>query len=152
MKKIILTENQLDMIKKSINENEDDSRYRRKVTIDAESYGVTFKGQEINDLSAGYEVTLTYVIEQEHRSWGIKDISLYDINGPESLEFEVDYYIDENNTESETITIPINWESIEIEGVDGEGMVTIGNTLTVSLKNDENGNIVIDSLQIKVYK
>lgn len=150
MKKIVITEDQLDLIRKNV-QQEDDRRYRRKVTVDAETYGVTYKGMEINDLAAGYEITLTYIIEQEHRSWGIKDISLYDIQGPESLEFEVEYFIDDSNTETETLTIPVNWENIERDTETGHGVVTIGNTLVVSLKNNESGEIVIDSLHIEVY-
>jgi hypothetical protein len=106
---------------------------------------------EINDLTAGYEVPLTYLIEQEHRSWGIKDISLYSIKGPESLEFEVEYFIDDNNTETETLTLPVDWEKIETDTQTGHGVVTIGDTLIVSLKNTESGEIVIDSLNLEVY-
>jgi hypothetical protein len=150
MKKIILTEDQVDLLRKNA-QQEDERRYRRNVTIDAETYGVTYKGMELNDLTAGYEVTLTYLIEQEHRSWGIKDISLYSIKGPESLEFEVEYWVDEDNMETETITLPVDWEQIETDTQTGQGVVTIGNTLIVSLKNNESGEIVIDSLNLEVY-
>jgi hypothetical protein len=150
MKKIILTEDQVDLLRKNV-QQEDERRYRRNVTIDAETYGVTYKGMELNDLNAGYEVSLTYLIEQEHRSWGIKDISLYSIKGPESLEFEVEYWVDEDNMETETITLPVDWEKIETDTQTGQGVVTIGNTLIVSLKNTESGEIVIDSLNLEVY-
>jgi hypothetical protein len=150
MKKIILTEDQIDLLRKNA-QQEDERRYRRNVTVDAETYGVTYKGMEINDFAAGYEIRLTYLIEQEHRSWGIKDISLYSIEGPESLEFEVEYFIDDNNTETETITLPVNWENIETDTQTCHGVVTIGNTLVVSLKNNESGEIVIDSLNLEVY-
>lgn len=152
MKKLILTENQVKtMTNTLIKESVDDNRYRRNITIDVETYGVTYKGMEINDLTAGYEVTLTYLIEQEHRSWGIKDISLYSIKGPESLEFEVEYWVDEDNVETETITLPIDWEKIETDTQTGHGVVTIGDTLIVSLKNTEDGEIVIDSLNLEIY-
>ena len=150
MRKIILTEDQVDLLRKNA-QQEDERRYRRNVTIDAETYGVTYKGMELNDLNAGYEVSLTYLIEQEHRSWGIKDISLYSIKGPESLEFEVEYWVDEDNMETETITLPVDWEKIETDTQTGQGVVTIGNTLIVSLKNTESGEIVIDSLNLEVY-
>jgi hypothetical protein len=150
MKKIILTEDQVDLLRKNA-QQEDERRYGRNVTIDAETYGVTYKGMELNDLNAGYEVSLTYLIEQEHRSWGIKDISLYSIKGPESLEFEVEYWVDEDNMETETITLPVDWEQIETDTQTGQGVVTIGNTLIVSLKNNESGEIVIDSLNLEVY-
>jgi hypothetical protein len=152
MKKLILTENQVKtMTNTLIKESIDDNRYKRDVNIDVESYGVTYKGMEINDISSGYNLTLTYLIEQEHRSWGVKDISLYDIKGPEGIEIEVEYWIDEDNMETGTISLPIDWGNIETDTQTGHGVVTIGNTLVVSLKNDESGEIVIDSFHLEVY-
>jgi hypothetical protein len=150
MKKIILTEDQMDLLRKNT-QREDERRYRRDVKIDVESYRVMYKGMEINDITAGYEPTLTYLIEQEHRSWGIKDISLYDIKGPEAIEIEVEYFIDDDNTETETLTLPVDWSNIETDTQTGNGVVTIGDTLVVSLKNNESGEIVIDSLHLEVY-
>jgi hypothetical protein len=150
MKKIILTEDQMDLLRKNA-QREDERRYRRDVKIDVESYRVTYKGMEINDITAGYNPTLTYLIEQEHRSWGIKDISLYDIKGPEGIEIEVEYWIDEDNVETETLSLPIVWDSVETDTQTGHGVVTIGDTLVVSLKNNESGEIVIDSLHLEVY-
>ena len=135
MKKILVTENQMDQLRKNA-QQEDERRYRRSVTVDAESYGVSYKGMEINDISAGYEMTLTYLIEQEHRSWGIKDISLYSIQGPESLQVEIEYYIDDDNVETETVDLPVDWSKVETDTETGRGVVTIGDTLIVSLKNN----------------
>ena len=150
MKKIILTEDQMDLLRKNA-QREDERRYRRDVKIDVESYRVMYKGMEINDITAGYEPTLTYLIEQEHRSWGIKDISLYDIKGPEGIEIEVEYWVDNDNMETETLTLPIVWDSVETDTQTGHGVVTIGDTLVVSLKNSESGEIVIDSIHLEVY-
>jgi hypothetical protein len=150
MKKIILTEDQIDLLRKNA-QREDERRYRRDVKIDVESYRVTYKGMEINDITTGYNPTLTYLIEQEHRSWGIKDISLYDIKGPEGIEIEVEYWVDNDNTETETLSLPIVWDSVETDTQTGHGVVTIGDTLVVSLKNNESGEIVIDSLHLEVY-
>ena len=150
MKKIILTEDQIDLLRKNA-QREDERRYRRDVKIDVESYRVMYKGMEINDITAGYNPTLTYLIEQEHRSWGIKDISLYDIKGPEGIEIEVEYWVDNDNTETETLSLPIVWDSVETDTQTGHGVVTIGDTLVVSLKNNESGEIVIDSLHLEVY-
>ena len=38
------------------------------------------------------EMRLTYLIEQEHRSWGVKGISLYDIQGYSEIEVELHLY------------------------------------------------------------
>lgn len=150
MKKIILTEDQIDLLRKNA-QREDERRYRRDVTIDVESYRVTYKGMEINDITAGYNPTLTYLIEQEHRSWGIKDISLYDIKGPDAIEIGVEYWVDNDNMETETLTLPIDWGTIETDTQTGHGVITIGDTLVVSLKNNESGEIMIDSIHLEVY-
>ena len=149
MKKIVITESQYKKIGKLISEQHD-NRYDREVEVTIEAYGVTYKGQEINDVTSG-DVRLSYLIEQEHRSWGIKGISLYDIKGPEILEIVVDYYTDEDNTADETIQLPIDWSNVETENEEGQGVVTIGNEITISLVNDTNGNIVIESVHVPVY-
>jgi hypothetical protein len=149
MKKIVITESQYKKIGKLISEQED-NRYGREVDVNIEAYGVTYKGQEINDITSA-NVRLSYLIEQEHRSWGIKGISLYDIKGPEILEIEVDYFTDEDNTADETIQLQLDWSNVETEDEEGQGVVTVGNEITISLINDANGNIVIESVHVPVY-
>lgn len=151
MKKIILTENQLNMIKNHINEGSDD-RYRREVSIDLEYYRTSFKGNDINDIVCRDKMVLTFLIEQEHRSWGVKDISLYSIIGVENtLECEVEYFINENETKTETIELPLDWEKLETDSRNGEGVITIGDSLQIVLANDENGNLVVENMNIDVY-
>ena len=150
MKKIVITESQYKKIGKLISEQED-NRYGREVEVNIEAYGVTYKGQEINDVTSG-SIRLSYLIEQEHRSWGIKGISLYDIKGPEILEVDIDYYTDEDNTADETIQLQLDWSNVvETENEESQGVVTVGNEITISLVNDTNGNIVIESVHVPVY-
>ena len=149
MKKIVITESQYKKIGKLISE-QGDNRYNREVEVKIEAYGVTYKGQEINDVVSG-DIRLSYLIEQEHRSWGIKGISLYDIKGPEILEIVVDYYTDEDNTADETIQLPIDWSNVETENEESQGVVTVGDEIIISLVNDTNGNIVIESVHVPVY-
>ena len=131
MKKIILTEDQIDLLRKNA-QREDERRYRRDVKIDVESYRVMYKGMEINDITAGYEPTLTYLIEQEHRSWGIKNISLYDIQGNDEIEVELHLYPDNANEPIiKEVKIPLDWSKLETSTNQGEGVVTIGDRLDI---------------------
>ncbi len=149
MKKIILTENQLDMIKNHINEGAiANDRYERRVSVDVETYGIKINGQDIDWVTAP-EITLSYLIEMEHRSWGIKGISLYDIKGPSEIELTITPQVDDG--EDIDITIPLNWENVEQENQEGEGVVTIGNEITIKLSNNENGEIVAESIHVPVY-
>jgi len=150
MKKILITENQLNMIKKQLNEGSSD-RYSREVEVNIYVGNSTYKGKEINDVSR-YDMTISYGIDIEAREWGIKDIMLYGIKGDDTLEIEVEYYVDENNTDTETVTIPIDWDTLETESNTGEGVVTIGDTLDIDLTNDGNGNLIIRKMSLPVYR
>ena len=159
MGKIILTEKQIKEITKAIaqeeiqmiEENESNSRYAMRCNVQAEYYGgKTYKGGEINDITTS-DIELTYDIDIEARSWGIKSISLYDIQGPSEIELEVNYMTSDDNDESETITIPLNWDNVEIEEEDGQGVITIGKDVTLTLDNDENGNLICNQITVSVY-
>lgn len=148
MKKILVTENQLNMIKSNLNETINNSRYEREVSVNVESYRTKFNGQDIDWVTSS-NITLTYLIEQEHRSWGIKNISLYDIQGPSEIEITVTPMTDEQ--ENVDVVLPINWESIETETQESEGVITIGHEITVVLGNGPNGELIISSVHVPVY-
>lgn len=159
MGKIILTEKQMQEITKSIaqeeirmnEENYANSRYSMECNVRAEYYGgKTYKGGEINDITTS-DIELTYDIDIEARSWGIKSISLYGIDGPSEIELEVYYIISDDNEQFETISIPLNWDNVEIEEEEGQGVITIGKDVTLTLENDENGNLICNQITVSVY-
>ena len=85
MKKIILTTEQLNKItehvsSQNLNESINNDRYETECTIDF-NYGgeLKYNGNEVELVECSYKVRVSYLIEMEHRSWGIKDVSLYDI-------------------------------------------------------------------------
>jgi hypothetical protein len=143
MKKIVLTENQLDMVKKHIAEEEsnNDNRYRREVRV---SVGVNseqkYKGGEINDVNPySSKMTVSFDIDQDHRSWGIKDISLHSIKGPESIEVEIEYYPEgSDDYVTDEITIPLDWDNISIDKV-SNGLLTVGDEVDITLYISETG-------------
>jgi len=150
MAKFIFTENQLEMIKRrSLNEGAiANDRYERKVSVSVETYGVKINGEDI-DWATGGEMTLTYIIEMEHRSWGVKGVSLYDIQGPTEIEIEVTPQVED--AEDINLTLPIDWSSVEIETEQGEGVITIGTEITIKLGNTESGDIIVESVHVPVY-
>jgi hypothetical protein len=149
MKTIILTENQLDMIKKHINEGAvGNDRYENRVSVNVETYGVTINGNDIDWATCG-DMRLTYLIEMEHRSWGIKGISLYDIQGPSEIEIDVTPQVED--AEDVNLTLSFDWSNVEHETEESEGVVTIGSEITIKLANNENGEIIIDSIHVPVY-
>jgi len=149
MKKIILTENQLDTLKKHINEGAvRGDRYEREVKVDVETYGVKVNGEDIDWATCG-DIRLTYLIEMEHRSWGIRDISLYDIQGPTEIEIEITPQVED--AEDVYLNLPFDWSNVEEETETSESVVTVGDEITIKLANNENGEIFIESIHVPVY-
>jgi len=149
MKKIVLTENQLNMVKKHITESAvGNERYGRDVRVDVRTYGTKINGNDI-DWAVCSDIKVTYLIEMEHRSWGIKGISLYSIQGPSEVELTITPQVED--ADDIEITVPLNWENVEEETQEGEGVITIGNEIEINLGNDENGNIIVSSIHVPVY-
>ena len=149
MKKIVLTENQVQMVKKHVNESAvGNERYGREVSVSVGTYGAKINGEHI-DWAVCSDMKVTYLIEMEHRSWGIKGISLYSIQGPSEIELTITPQVED--ADDIDITVQLNWENVEEETQEGEGVITIGNEIELSLGNDENGNIIVNSIHIPVY-
>jgi len=148
--RIRITESQLERIKSRLTEGSSD-KYNKDVTIKFNAYGgVKFNGMEINDISR-ITARLFYTIEIEARSWGIKDISLYSIEGPEELETEIEFYLDDNNTKIQPITFKIDWDNVELETERGSGIISIDNDVEVDLANDNQGNLVVKTVTVIVH-
>jgi hypothetical protein len=149
MKNIVLTENQLNTVKRHISESAvGNERYGRDVSVSVSTYGAKINGEDI-DWAVCSDMKVTYLIEMEHRSWGIKGISLYSIQGPSEIELTITPQVEDG--EDVEITVPLNWENVEEETQEGEGVITIGNEIELTLGNDESGNIIVSSIHVPVY-
>jgi hypothetical protein len=148
MAKFIITEKQYNTIKKNVNEEINNNRYEKRVRTDIETYGVKINGEDI-DWAVSGELNLDYLIEMEHRSWGIKDVSLYDIQGPSEIEIEITPQVDD--AEDVILTLSYDWNNVEREVETGRGVITIGSEITIKLGNNENGDVIIESIHIPVY-
>lgn len=155
MKKIVLTENQLDMVKKHISEQESDNRYERKVEVNVGTTGeYTYDGMVIDEITTyNNEMRLTYLIEQEHRSWGIKDISLYDIKGYDEIEVELHLYPEDSNDANDEVIkevkIPLDWSTLNVNNYDGKGVITVDDRLDITIHMKE-GKFVAE-MSIDIY-
>lgn len=146
MTQIILTETQLKNLTKRLNEDSTDSKYRMECEVDLNYFGAKYKGLEIDDITTS-KMTLTFDIDMEGRSWGIKDISVYNVQGPSEIEVEVVYYPEEGeDSVDETITIPINWENVDMQKDDELSYIGIGGNIQIDLTNNENGELVFDGV------
>ncbi len=163
MKKIVITEEQMSKINDyvsneeskstTINESIMNERYEQKCEIDF-NYGsdVKYKGHGIDDIGYGLEYTLSFIIDQEHRSWGIKTISVYDVQGPEELDVEVVFYNEDiDDTVDEYITIKVDWDQVKYEHESPQGMIGIDDTVQIELGNDSEGNIIVNEILVTTY-
>jgi hypothetical protein len=139
MGKIVISENQYKNLQKMINE-EANNRYERKVevSVGTPTGNYEYEGMILDEVSSYYnEMRLTYLIEQEHRSWGIKNISLYDIQGYDDFEVTLHLYPKDSNDSDDEITkevkIPLDWGKLNVDTNQGEGVVTVGNTLNITV-------------------
>ncbi len=134
MKKMLITENQLNMIKSSLNENINNERYERVVDVNVGIGGSPrYENMTLEDITTDYnQMRLTYLIEQEHRSWGIKYISLTDIQGPDEIEVELHLYPDGSDDPTiKEVKIPLDWSKLEKNTNRGDGFVSIGDRLDI---------------------
>ena len=146
MTQIIVTETQLKNLTRRLNEDSMDSKYRMECEVDLNYFGAKYKGLEIDDITTS-NMTLTFDIDMEGRSWGIKDISVYNVQGPSEIEVEVVYYPEEGeDSVDETITIPINWENVDMQKDDELSYIGIGGNIQIDLTNNENGELVFDGV------
>jgi hypothetical protein len=98
---------------------------------------------------------LSFRIDQEHRSWGIKNISVYDVQGPEELEVEVVYYPQGSDQDSDSVTeyamVKVDWDSINYDSEEPRGMVGIDEDVEIELGNDSEGNFIVNEIRVVTY-
>ena len=147
MTKIVITESQLKKLTKNLNENYVDlnDTYEQECKVDIHDYGLNFKGYEINAIITP-NITVTFQIDMYVKSYGITDILVVNVDGPSEIELEIHYYGEEDSDMEETITIPINWENVDMQKDDELGWIGINNNIQVDLVNDENGKLVFDGI------
>jgi hypothetical protein len=146
--KIILSESQLKRIKSRLNEGVGDS-YSKEINLSFNAYGLNLRGYEINYINS-VKATVKFQIEIEARQYGIKDISIYSIVGPETVEVDVDYYNENDEEASLTIPLNIDWSNAIINKLHN-GTVTVDDEIEVNLGNDAQANLFVKSIEVTVY-
>jgi hypothetical protein len=132
--KVALSQKQIETIKRHLNEDINNDRYERKVKVSVGCpSGYQYDGMILDEVSSYYdEMRLTYLIEQEHRSWGIKDISIYDIQGYDEIEVELHLYAEDSDEPTiKEVTIPLDWSKLNVEPEKGNGVITVGDVLQI---------------------
>lgn len=152
MKKLIITESQakrLGLIKEDLIKEGVSDSYSRQVKMTYYYHGVKLKGHEIDDIMNS-TITVRFNIEIDAREWGIKDISLYGIAGPEAVDLEVTYWASPEEQKEAVVQVKLNWEAARTEGNGTSGLVTVGDEIEVTLDNDAEGNLIVKDILVPV--
>lgn len=149
MKKLLITENQYKHIKNYVNEEVDGNTFKSEVKID-----INYRGKIshlVEDISAP-NINLSFLIDTEYRSWGIKSISLYNIQGPSEIEIEVTHYTSDNDEDPQTkvVLLKLNWDISKIEEENGMGRIGIGDEITIDITENENNDLICTQITIPV--
>jgi len=145
MSKFIFTESQLKLIKRNLNEGHLDTNDDYEVgDCEITLYGnVRYNGREIDDISTP-QINFKFNIDMEVKGYGITEIFPYNPSGPSEIELEVSY----DGENEDIITIPLDWENVNEEKSGDIGWIGYENQIEIYLKNDENGDIVVDTMTL----
>lgn len=146
MSKFIFTESQLKLIKRNLNEGHldtNDEYEAEDCEISVYYSNVTYNRRKIDYISAP-QINFKFNIDMEVKGYGITEIFPYKPSGPSEIELEVSY----DDESEETITIPLDWENVNEEKSSDIGWIGYDNRIEITLKNDENGDIVVDSMTL----
>jgi hypothetical protein len=152
MKKLILTETQANkLIKKVIGEKYPDSdRFHIMVNCDFLYHGVTYKGGEIASIGQ-IQFPVTYDVDVEYRSYGVKGISVYNIQGPQAIDVEIDYYPPGGSDDyiEDMFKLELDWDELVVTSQNTSlGYFGVDQDLVIILSNDEQGNIIAKSIEV----
>lgn len=149
--KIKLTESQIERIK-SLSEGVD-NRYNREVNVNFYTENnVNVNGSEIDDI-APIKMRLSYDIDIEARSWGIKDILLYGIVGPSEVETDFTYYVSEDgDTDSGYFKITLDWEkALSVETESGSGLISVADDIYIYVGGSVETGFFATKIEVVTY-
>ncbi len=151
MKKLILTEKQATKLMDKILSEEllDKNKYSQEVSCNIDYHRLTYNGNEIEWIP-NVKFNVTFEIEMDGRSYGIKGISVFNFNGPQEIELSITYYPEgSEDPMDDTITVPIDWSNITTEEAN-IGWIGIDNEVELKLQNNERGELISGGLLIYV--
>ena len=174
MKKIILSENQAEkLISNVIGEQVpatcaleytmNDGRYYQKCEFDFDydtNDYLVYKGGNIEEIDYAYG-NVSFQIEIQHETYGIKGIRIHDIRGPKEIKTKIAYYPagvkyeDEDSYEKkikEEVIIPLNWRNFEIDDEGGtyNDMNYFGIHKRIDVKLDPDGKGGLEGGRMKI--
>jgi len=115
---------------------ESEDTYKKKVDVDVYYKFKDYLGYEINNITCA-DIEISFYIYIGYKSWGINEVSVFRIKGPEEIPMLVSYYKGDTEYENELL-LPFSWEDVIMEDVTGTGVFTV-DRLEIELDMDYAG-------------
>ena len=157
--KIKISEAQLNMIKKNLDSN-GSSGYEKEfsvksdlsldiegdliVDVDGKDYVLDSDFVKIKNIPIKFTMVINFVEN------GIDGIKVTKVVGPDTIDVNLKYYIDDDNTKVGKFTIRMNWSGVEISEYMTYDRLLIEKDIDVKVGNfqDENGYLIADDIRV----
>jgi len=139
MKKIVLTEKQADKLVGNVVSEQiaTENTYSQEVTCQFDYHGLKYHEQEI-DWIEDTKINLTFSIHIEAREYGLKNVSVMNIRGPETVDVEIIYYPNgSEDSETANTAIKPDWSKVVAEKESDLGWIGIGPEIQMNLTSGE---------------
>ena len=143
MKKIIITEEQSKKIMGKILSEQlaPEERYSQEVTCSFGYHKLTYKGHEI-DWIPDTHFRVSFTIYVDAREYGIKDIGVMNVTGPEAIEIMVTYYPEgSDDSVDEEVVINLNWDDVTVNNDADIGWIGIDHDIEMDLDQTQDGGL-----------
>lgn len=148
--KIKITESQFERLRANLTEV-DENGYQRDVKIYFVINGEIFPDKEVSELIAD-KLRIAYRIDLDYKSWGINGASVFGFTGPQSIDVQVEYYVNsEGDVDTMTVPLVLHWDKIDVRKMKGEGIIGIGDDVDIYVSTGEDGKLHSRVIKIDVY-
>ena len=150
MKKIIITESQSKKIMGKILSEQlaPEERYSQEVNCSFGYHKLTYKGQEI-DWIPDVKFRVSFTIYVDAREYGIKDIGVMNIRGPEAIDVMVSYYPEgTEDPVEEDVVINLNWDDVKVEHDADIGWIGIDHDIEMDLDQTPDGGLICGGILV----
>ena len=150
MKKIIITEEQSKRIMGKILSEQlaPEERYSQEVNCSFGYRNLTYKGYEI-DWIPDVKFRVSFTIYLDAREYGIKDIGVMNVRGPEAIDVMVTYYPEgSEDPVEEEIVVNLNWDNVIVNNDADIRWIGIDHDIEMDLDQDQDGGFICGGILV----
>lgn len=146
--KIKITESQFERLKPRLTEVGNDNAYRMTAKVSFVKNGEILPGKEISNI-VSEPITISYFIDLDYKSWGIRGANIYGFKGPSQINVNVEYF-DGDNDSSIELPLVLNWDNVKENIEKGAGVIGLGQEIEIYIFMDPSGKLQSRAIKIDV--